>query len=104
MNCKPGDLAIVVFAKIRPELMGTIVEIVGRAFNGDEFSSIKGRRFRASGIPDGIIWRIKLSRPLRVSAPDGTSHYFTEVTMPDTRLRPVSGLPIDEEVIHEVRA
>ncbi|MCP1121587.1 hypothetical protein [Robbsia andropogonis] len=104
MNCKPGDLAIVFFSQRSPELIGAIVEIVRRAFNGDEFSSIEGRRFRASGIPDGISWRIKLSSPLRVSAPDGTSHYFAEVSMLDTRLRPVSGLPIDEEVIHEVTA
>ena len=29
MNCKPGDLAIVIRTSLRPELLGHIVEVVG---------------------------------------------------------------------------
>lgn len=37
MNCKPGDLAIIVRARLTPEILGHIVEVVG-PWNGYKLS------------------------------------------------------------------
>lgn len=79
MNCKLGDIAILVKTKYA----GHIVEVVGTFFDFDEFG-------------DFAEWRIRFQRPTRAS--DGALHI--DYVCPDAWLRPISGIP-DEETIDE---
>lgn len=80
MNCKPGDLAIIVKA-INPsweEVIGSLVTIIGPA------------PFRAQGY-----WEIQfVGRPI-VGDPRNTWAY------PDTCLRPIRGELGEDEIISE---
>ena len=97
MNCKPGDLAIIVASEHSPENIGRIVEVVRPAIRHLEFHK---------DAPDMPTWIVKADRPL------ARYHYLTNERMPDTCvrayqdrcLRPVSGLPITDDVTDEAHA
>lgn len=102
MNCKIGDLAIIIRGKT---LAGRIVEIVGIVPKGVDFR-----------LPDGYLqlatqyeWVIRfVGSP--VEAPIGTVDGMTGTRTtfygcaPDHVLRPVSGLPITDDIEDEVTA
>jgi hypothetical protein len=90
MNCKPGDLAIIVRA-ILPENIGRIVEIVrliGEALDGL-----------------GPIWLVRGSQPLARSANKGSVRLddSLERSFIDAWLRPISGVPVNDEVTDDIR-
>jgi len=89
MNVHPGDLAIVVKSDI-PEVVGMIVEVVSGAGIQDD---------------EGLFeWFVRPSAPSRCFLPDGSIGVLELVGCPDAWLRPLSGLPIDEETREELTA
>ncbi|MGG5541935.1 hypothetical protein P4G95_09040 [Burkholderia vietnamiensis] len=95
MNCKPGDLAIIV-ASIFPEEIGVIVEVMRIGVPGVDFH------------PDANApaWIVKSDRPLPRYFHETKKFYSwsNEKPIADARLRPVSGLPITDDVEDEVTA
>lgn len=90
MNCKPGDLAYIVRDPY-PENLGHIVRVLG-----------PGR-----WITDGSAWLCETAgAPLRVMDADKpwVSGMDTEFDCYDSDLRPISGVPIEDEVCDEVTA
>ena len=81
MNCKPGDLAIQTISKAGNH--GCIV-LVGR-FIGDVIF--------LGDSPERNCWEVEYMRPVK------TFHGFfvQSALVPDEWLRPISGLPLDEE-------
>lgn len=95
-NVKPGDLAIVVGAYLCTENIGRIVEVVRVAVPGVDVASTCSE----------IAWVVRSSYPL------GRAHQGRKVRMrpaleapcADCNLRPVSGLPVGDEVKDEAHA
>lgn len=88
MNCKPGDLAIIVSSRLAPENIGRIVEVVRRRS------------------PDGSLpcWIVRSNQPLVNRWEDGFVELVYERIYRDLCLRPVTGLPIANDVTDEVTA
>lgn len=87
MNVKKGDLAYIVEGCI--ENIGAVIEVID-----------------AYGIylDDGFCWNIRSFRPLLATGTiDGKLHFVTEGFITDRSLRPISGVPIDDEVIEELK-
>lgn len=94
LNCKPGDLAIVVNAQ-HPENIGQIVEVLGPATS---------KPFKLTVL--GHVWRVKT-----VSGRDTLFYHYdisgrivryVEGPVPDFCLRPVSGLDDGDAVREDV--
>jgi len=90
MNCKPGDLAYIVRSRIS-ENIGAIVEVLSF--------------YRCE---DRDCWYVKTFRPMK-----GTVRKSHPTIIPgspikyycfDTDLRPISGVPVHDEVTEEVSA
>lgn len=86
MNVKKDDLAIIIKARCKANLMA-IVQVCDRAPDDDQY---------------GAMWITKFDRPSTaynrktdsfVKAPAGTP-----ILTPDAWLRPVSGLPMEEQI------
>lgn len=92
MNVKPGDLAIVIYAPHTPELIGRIVRVDRQAVDGEQFGGI---RFGSWGFAS---WVCSADRPLpwRTTTIFGLVH-FPKRPIADFMLRPISGLPLEEE-------
>lgn len=91
MNCKPGDLAIMI-RTLLPENIGKIVEVLEPL--GDD-----------AGL--GFRWKVKILSPCRTMSVidfQSISYGMTTGGVPDAWLRPVSGLPITDDVTDEVTA
>lgn len=98
MNCKPGDLAIVVGECMTPGIRGRIVEVI--RFVGGQFEG----RTVDSNRKD--CWEIK------AAGGGNLPQYFTNgivVMVPtrpfsDSQLRPISGVPVHDKEYDEVPA
>ncbi|MBI2725418.1 MAG: hypothetical protein HYX42_04130 [Polaromonas sp.] len=88
MNCKPGDLAIVV--GLGPNNNGRIVEVVRHAVSGE---TVAGFIFLAKGPPP--FWLIKTTGTLLQW--DGDS--VTERVINDRFLRPIRDQPGQDETL-----
>ena|SRR5271154_7309462 len=96
MNVKVGDLAIVVSTNRSPETIGAIVEVIAPAVSGDEFLTTCGRTiFLTANFP---AWRVRCSRPMAWTLPGGPTFFCYETATQDTHLRPISGIPLTDEV------
>lgn len=91
MNCKPGDLAISICASLE-ENIGKIVTVGARALDHptygpmwsiDAYSILSGTRFMGGEI---------------------TSVRGALLLCPDAWLRPITGLPITDDVTEEITA
>lgn len=102
MNCKPGDLAIVIGARLTPEIIGAIVEVIGPACDGQIFRSINGLRVTLK-TEGRMTWVVRSDRPLMWRMDSGRELYFSELPASDRMLRPVSGLPITDEVTEDLK-
>ncbi|AJG19051.1 hypothetical protein [Cupriavidus basilensis] len=90
MNCKPGDLAYIVRDPY-PENLGRVVKVVGAP----------------QWIDDGPAWFCQATGgPLRVMNIDRPRETLrdTEFDCYDSDLRPISGVPVEDEVSDEVTA
>lgn len=82
-RCKVGDLAYLIYSEA-PESIGAVVEIL---------RPMPLRR----GLPN---WRVRSLKPLRTIR----GRYLMEGNVLDQNLRPITGLPIDEETREELTA
>mgnify|MGYP000361127339 CR=1 FL=1 len=84
LNCKVGDLAIVVSATL-VENIGHLVEVIGLQ---------RGKPFRLNG--SGHVWQVRTVSGRKTLhyryRDDGTFVKLATGPVPDRRLRPVSGL------------
>ena len=95
LNCKVGDLAIVVNAE-NPDNVGQIVEVLGRK---------RKRGIDLTG--PGHVWDVRTvtgraTLCYRYHLEDGRIAKHAEGPVPDCRLRPVSGLTDDDAVREDV--
>ncbi|WP_143016619.1 hypothetical protein [Paraburkholderia phenazinium] len=101
MNVKPGDLAIIVGPCATPGLTGRVVEILRRAVPGEAYPSIAGDvvylRIEAP------CWFVRSSTPLPMKTSLGRFLLFRERSIQDAILRPISGVPVDDEIIEDLR-
>lgn len=91
LRCKVGNLAYIVFDQWNPQNIGKLVEIVSPATDWCD--------------PDMPEWACRSREPLTGHHPENwevCNH--KQVDIPDAWLRPISGLPVDEEVSDEVAA
>jgi hypothetical protein len=87
MNCKPGDLAIVTFPSRNA---GMIVEII-RPSKGGHYSGLFSWYVRSAGAP------------MFIRKEDGSIGRKVGASAPDAWLKPVSGLPINDEVTDDIK-
>lgn len=105
MNCKPGDLAIIVTAT-DPRNVGRIVECLKLAANGETRKSAAGEcAVNTGGEP---VWLIRCPSKMftsNVNRKTGTVRKYLdhEGWINDSKLRPVTGLPIDDEVTEDLK-
>ncbi|SAK65616.1 hypothetical protein AWB80_03088 [Caballeronia pedi] len=83
MNCKPGDLAMIVKAPTAPGHIGKIVEVLGDLEADPTY---------------GPCWVCRTREPVSTIR----SGFITDPHIPDDWLRPVSGLPLDNDLPAEV--
>ncbi|WP_205168904.1 hypothetical protein [Burkholderia sp. LMG 13014] len=91
MNCKPRDLAYVVRSDF-DENLGAVVEVIGNGFmdRGDWTWECESKR---------VIRCYDCRNRSSALVPPGTPF-----TVPDAWLRPISGVPMTEDVSDEVTA
>jgi hypothetical protein len=88
MNCKPGDLAIIIASDF-PEEIGMVVEVLPDSLVDEEF---------------GFCWHIRAKRPVACWDPaTGKDVFNSEFCVPDSDLRPVTGLPVHDEVTDDIK-
>ncbi len=109
-HVKPGMLARVVRAGanvVTPGIVDRIVEVVRPAHNGELFKSIDGVLVRNELGDQRPCWVVKSKSPLPCmcgSDDDGPIYLFHERPILDSNLRPLGGVPIDEETREELTA
>ncbi|MDR6393038.1 hypothetical protein [Paraburkholderia phenoliruptrix] len=81
MNCKPGDLAYIVKSG-RPETIGVIVEVLEPLIHGST-----------------PMWRVRALRPVKKYS----GEFGCEGNIEDDRLRPISGVPVNDEVTDDIK-
>lgn len=81
MNCKPGDLAIVVAARAEKKLIGLVVEVVHHIPKGAGFYSTRFGAYRISA--DSDVWLVR--------------HGSGEWGHSDSRLRPIRPGDLEDE-------
>lgn len=95
MNCKPGDLAVIVFA-LTGESLGILVEVLHRWEGG----SHNGQRFAN----DAPAWVVKsLGRNLVSVDSRGRRHEHSSRPVADVCLRPIRDQPDNEQFVVEAR-
>ncbi|MDR5825810.1 hypothetical protein [Caballeronia sp. LZ043] len=80
MNCKPGDLAYIVDG----ENAGHIVEVLQVDLIWSQIEKLP-------------YWEVRSFVPLSCSDAWGRPRMATECSLEDSRLRPISGVPVDDE-------
>lgn len=88
MNCKPGDLAYMTASDF-PENVGRVVEVTNDGYACD----------------GGWVWNVVSVVPLKGWIP-GTERVSVSCTLEafDDELRPISGVPVTDDVSDEVPA
>lgn len=95
MNCKPGDLAIVVSAEITPEMIGRIVKVVRPVFSGETVPCLG-----TLPIFDEVVWLCSAEGgtiPARFS--DGVLRHLHERAICDRFLRPIRDTEGQDETL-----
>jgi hypothetical protein len=103
-RCKPGDLAIVIRALETPEMLGRIVKVERLAVAGEVFSSVCGRSFCTPSVSESVLWVVSSNRAMPAPIPQkGCTLMAYERIFKDVCLRPITGLPIDEETHEDLK-
>jgi hypothetical protein len=91
LNCKVGDLAVIV-SNAHPSNIGHIVEVL--------------RPCPACELADPLVpeWECRMFSPLEgwIWFDDGSEIPHDEVDIQDRELRPISGVPVDDEVTDDL--
>lgn len=101
MNCKPGDLAVIVRSPFRKDLIGLFVDVLCPAPNSVEFRLPDGKRH--APIAQGQhYWVCRFQRP--VAAPHLTFGVVKTLyaPVPDMCLRPIRDQPGKDEMLRIV--
>ena len=94
MNCKPGDLAVIVRAVIHPENIGAIVHVVRRVVAGEQVGQYV---LTGSG---GQSWFVSSrGRPLLWKLDSGETVYVAERFIGDEFLRPIRDQDGEDETL-----
>lgn len=103
MNCKPGDLAIVVRAHQTPKMLGRIITVVRLVVPGERFKTDRGH-MRWTG-HSAKAWVVKSDRPMPWYGDDGSLHFAMERVFYDECLRPINpgDLVEDEDQINKLK-
>ncbi|WP_175681161.1 hypothetical protein [Burkholderia cenocepacia] len=96
MNCKPGDLAVIVRDDI-PENIGRIVTVVGPT----ELDGSEGPGFWWDVVAEG---QLPLAFNYHDSVPGRIEGYAMDVEHLDSDLLPISGAPMTDDMSDEVTA
>lgn len=96
MNCKPGDLAIITNSLPTGALCGRIVRVVRPRVDGEIFTATDGHRCR--GDSEHFCWVIEADEPL-----PWYSRRFAQRPFADMWLRPITGLPVTDEVTNDIK-
>ena len=100
MNCKQGDIAIIVRSKFVPDLLGRVVEVVSAAPTGKSFQLPNGQLHRELA-DTRFRWVCKFQSP--VMAPSDTGPIKTVYApVPDECLRPIRDQPGKDEMLRIV--
>ncbi|MEI6469868.1 MAG: hypothetical protein WCO72_10365 [Betaproteobacteria bacterium] len=91
LNCKPGDLAIVVDAH-NVNNIGTIVKVIRKHSNQSAISKQ----------PDDFIWMVEAPRPMTYDH-SGKLKFRKKGPAPDSILRPIRGHPLGLDIATGVR-
>jgi len=97
LNCKPGDLAIITNSLPTGSLCGRIVRVMRPAAAGEIFTATDG--FQCCGSGQEFCWVIEAEEPI-----SWYGRMFYRRPFADRWLRPITGLPVDEEAHDEVAA
>jgi hypothetical protein len=95
MNCKPGDLAVVIGGESTPEMIGHIVLVERPATNGEMLDGHMVRWDEGDTEPSWIV-----SATSDRGIPTRTNlalRFFRQRAIADRLLRPISGLPDTED-------
>jgi hypothetical protein len=84
MNCKPGDLAVIIWTKAYPENIGALVRVVRESPNGPN-------------PVHGFQWSCEALHPVRSSR--GVMQPGQEGAMPDKFLRPIRDNDGEDETL-----
>lgn len=96
LNCKPGDLAVIVADhKTHPGTAGLLCDVLFASPLGD-FNLPNGFQTKATTFPS---WVIKLHRPVYVLCLDGISRATDYAACPDEKLRPIRDQPGEDETL-----
>lgn len=96
MNCKPGDLAVVINAVVTHELIGKIVRVIRRVYDGEP-NSIGGNFVNIE-----FAWLCEgKSIPTRTT--DGTLHFVNSRAIEDRLLRPIRPDETPEQSIEAMK-
>jgi len=95
MNCKRGDLAI--YGGVIKAYLGVIVEVIELA-PSYRFQLPDGQMHQGVGVD---CWIIKFPRDFLFPTSMGTGRISQYAITDDYKLRPVSGLPMQDEVTEE---
>ena len=103
MNCKPGDLAIVVKARNTTEMLGGIVTVVRAPVPLEIFVTDRGR-VRWTGTCSGA-WVVSSSHPMPWNDGGGSQYLAMERVFMDECLRPINpgDLVEDEDQINKLK-
>ena len=106
MNCKPGDLALVVRARATPEMLGRIVTVVRAPVPGEIFKTDKGHLRWPHDTPDTPgVWVVTSNYPMPWNGRKGGKHFALERVFRDECLRPINpgDLVEDEDQINKLK-
>jgi hypothetical protein len=96
MNCKIGDLAIIILGS---GIAGRIVEVVDTCPKNVEFRLPDGCRH----YPVNHDWIVKFQNPVEAPCSNGSIRTTVWAPCPDRVLRPISGLPLYDEMSEDVK-
>lgn len=98
LNCKPGDLAVIVSARF-PENIGILVSVLRQYIEGEH---LPGDPFRMYEGPYGVSWVVEsVGKPIRKWGEKGTYDLQTTV-FADVCLRPIRDNDGEDETLQWV--
>jgi hypothetical protein len=97
MNCKIGNMAILIKGK---GISGRIVEVIDVCPRNSHFRLPDGGWHE----PVDYEWIVRFQNPVEAPMDHGRTRTTVYAPVPDRVLRPITGLPITDDVIDEVTA
>lgn len=97
MNCKPGDLAVVIGPGITPGIVGRFVTVIRPAVMGERFPSDIGTIRWTGDVP---AWVVESANPLPwLASKSNRLHHMNRRAIGDAYLRPIRDQPGEDETL-----